>query len=420
MTEKEGQIKKFTIAFEPLVLLVILFVTTFLPADIFSPILVLTGFLLLSLTLGRIKRSYLNIIIPLIGIFIIGFFGISGHESRHVFRDISYSLTPISLIFIGYWMSGSKIMWPGILKILILGGIIIACIHLLKFVLNPGVLGQVIADIRLKAPNPNVSLVCLSLVLGIFQKRFMKGDLFPVYFPKFIALPILFLSFVLSFSRTSLVLAIVLSISIIGWVGRINMKAALTIAFLVISFFLLIITSPKDDITTFRGKLARTLTEISVSDYKDSKEINDNWRGYETYRAINEYKSGNAKQKILGHGFGSLVELGLTKNLGGVDFTEIPILHNGYAYILVKTGIFGILCYIFFYSNLLIIALKYRNALSSKQVLFSRLLLGCTLSLLLSMYVVGGMAEIHDSEYVLLVGFILNRMDKLKLITDHS
>jgi hypothetical protein len=317
-------------------------------------------------------------------------------------------------------MSGSKIMWPGILKILILGGIIIACIHLLKFVLNPGVLGQVIADIRLKAPNPNVSLVCLSLVLGIFQKRFMKGDLFPVYFPKFIALPILFLSFVLSFSRTSLVLAIVLSISIIGWVGRINMKAALTIAFLVISFFLLIITSPKDDITTFRGKLARTLTEISVSDYKDSKEINDNWRGYETYRAINEYKSGNAKQKILGHGFGSLVELGLTKNLGGVDFTEIPILHNGYAYILVKTGIFGILCYIFFYSNLLIIALKYRNALSSEQVLFSRLLLGCTLSLLLSMYVVGGMAEIHNSEYVLLVGFILNRMDKLKLITDHS
>lgn len=419
MAEKEDQAKKLTITLETAVLFLILFVTTFLPADLFSPIIVLTGFSILFLSLGKIKVSYLYIIAPLLGIFIVGASSIIGHEPRHIFRDISYALTPISLIYIGFKISVSKIMWPGILKILILAGIIIACIHILKFILNPGILSEEISDIRLKAQNPNVALVGLSLVLVIFQKRFKIGNLLPDYFPNFIILPILILSFVLSFSRTSLVLAIVMSISILGWVEKINLKAALTIAFLICSFILIVITAPKNDITTFRGKIARSFTEIAVSDYKDYKEINNNWRGYETYRAVNEYKSGNAKQKIFGHGFGSLVDLGMTMNLSGVDFKEIPILHNGYAYILVKTGIFGILCYLLFYFNLLRIALKYRNALSSEQVLLSRLLLGCILCLLLSMYVVGGMAEIHDSEYVLLAGFILQRMDILKSNNDH-
>lgn len=420
MFEKDDKIEKLTIRLEPVVIYVVLFVTSFLPADLFSPVLVLTGLVLLMMALGRVKTGYLSLIAPLLGVFIVGITGIFGYESRHIFRDISYALTPISLIFIGFYISRYKVMWPGLLKILILGGIIIASLHLLKVILHPGILGESISDIRQKAENPNVSLVGLSLVLGLFQKQLKTGDLFPEYFPGFIALPILFLSFFLSFSRISLVLAIVMSLSILGWIVRINLKALFAVGFLVLGFMILIMTAPKDDNTTFRGKIARSLKEIAISDYKDYQEINDNWRGYETYRAVIEYKSGNTKQKILGHGFGSLVDLGMTMELSGIKYKKVPILHNGYAYVLVKTGIVGLLCYIFFYSNLLIIALKHRNSLSYEQVILSRLLLGCTLCLILSMYVVGGMAEIHNSEYVLLAGFSLERLGKLKSINDHS
>jgi O-antigen ligase len=402
---------RMTVTFEQLVLFVILFAVTFLPADLFSPILVLTGFSLLMWSLGKINTKLLKIILPLLAIFIVGLTRIFGHDSRHVFRDISYALTPVSLLYTGFWISGSRNIWPGILKILILGGILIACIHIFKFLINPDILSQPISDIRLKAQNPNVSLVGLTMVLGIFQKWFKSGNLFPRYIPGIIALPILITSFVLSFSRTGIVLAIVMAISLVGWVGRINLKAALTITILFIVFILVLITTPKNDITTFRGKIARSLIEITISDYKDYQDINNNWRGYETYRAVHKFASGSPVHIIFGYGFGSLVDLGMTMNLSGVDFTEIPILHNGYAYILVKTGLFGILCYLFFYISLIRTALKYKKDQDSERAIMSRLLLGCLLCLILSMYVVGGMAEIHNSEYVLLIGFIIRRFD---------
>jgi hypothetical protein len=79
--------------------------------------------------------------------------------------------------------------------------------------------------------------------------------------------------------------------------------------------------------------------------------------------------------------------------------------------------LFRSLCYIYFYLSLIRMALKYKNDSDTVKVILSRLLLGCTLCLLLSMYVVGGMAEIHNSEYVLLVGFIIRRLDNSKSIS---
>lgn len=413
ITKEENQIKKYALAGRIAVLSVILLVTSFFPSHLFPPIIVLIGFFLLFLSLGKIKTSYLNIVIPLLGIFVIGIIGIFGHEPRHVFRDLTYSLTPISLIYTGFWIADDKKMWPKFFEILILGGIIIALIHLSKFIPNPELLNSRISIIRAEALNPNVGLVGLSLVLGIFQYRLKMGNLFPKLLPRYIAIPLLLLSFILSFSRTSLVLAIIMSISIMGFIGRINLRTIATITVLACGFVLIVITTPNDQAETFRGKLARSITEIVTIKYKNYNELNLNWRGYETYRAITAFGSGNEKQKILGQGFGSLVDLGVKMNLAGTDYTEIPVLHNGYAYILVKTGVLGLFFYAFFYYSLLRYSRIFSNSLNQEQVMLSRLLLGCALSLMLAMFVIGGMAEIHNSEYVLIVGFILCRMKRL-------
>lgn len=404
--------KKYSLAGRISALILILFLTSFIPSNLFPPIIILAGFSLLLISTGKIKTNFLNMVIPLLGIFILGVIGVIGNEYHHIFRDIAYSLTPISLIYIGFWLGSSKKMYPKFFEILIIGGIIISVIHLLKFIPHPELFNSKISIIRTKASNPNVELVGFSLILVIFQSRLKMGNLFSKFLPRYIAISLLLLSFVLSFSRTYLILAIVMSLSIMGFIGRINLRNIAIVTFLLVSFAIIVITTPQDDVVTFRGKMARSLTELFSTKYKTYEDLIFNWRGYETHRALTTFSSGNAKHKIVGHGFGSLVDLGITMELDGTDYKKIPVLHNGYAYVLVKTGVLGLLLYGFFYFSLLRYSSIFRNSLIQEQVILSRLLLGCTLGLMFAMYVIGGMAEIHNSVYVLILGFILCQMEQ--------
>ncbi len=82
-------------------------------------------------------------------------------------------------------------------------------------------------------------------------------------------------------------------------------------------------------------------SEISSNhSFTNNRDINVNWRGYETYMALKSFEEYNFFEKILGHGFGTKVDVGSAEFLGK---RYIPILHNGYPYILVKSGYLGIL-----------------------------------------------------------------------------
>ncbi len=402
------------IAVRIFILFVILVATSFFPADLFSPILIACGLFSLFIAAGRLKTSLLNMIIPLLIILVTGLIGISHHQQRHIFRDIAYSLTPIALLITGYWISENNKMWITFFRFMLIGGIIIALIHLSKFVMNPWLFTEDIASIRAKARNPNIDLVCLALIIGLFRNKLIGRDLLRNFLPGYVVIPILLLSFILSFSRTGVVILIVSIAAITGLIGKITLKSALIFLFMITAFTVLVLTTPRDDVETFRGKIARSLREVVVKEYSSFRDININWRGHETYRALVTFKSGNVRQKILGQGFGSLIDLNMTMTLAGEEFTEIPILHNGYAYILVKTGILGLLSYLLFYISLLYRSRSSINYSYQDGIILSRLLLGSTISLILTMFVVGGMAEIHNSEFVLLTGFLLRRLEQIR------
>lgn len=78
------------------------------------------------------------------------------------------------------------------------------------------------------------------------------------------------------------------------------------------------------------------------------EDINLNWRGYESFQGVNTWLSGGLFRTIVGHGWGALVDLGLVMRLGNDDFEQIPILHNGYVMLLVKSGIGGAFFYLVF------------------------------------------------------------------------
>ena len=224
---------ELVIKWRTVVIYSIIFVTSFLPTDFFSPFLVFVGFFLIFKSLHNLKISYLNLVMPLFVVFITGTIGVSGHEPRDIFRDMFYALTPIALIYIGYWIAEDEKMWPKILEVLIIAGIVIAVIHLSKFIQRPELLNDGIFRNRGKAPNPNISLVALSLVLGIFQHRLRIGNIFPKLLPRFIAIPLLLLSFVLSFSRTGLIFGVMLTISILGYIGSIRLRTIVSTLMLI-------------------------------------------------------------------------------------------------------------------------------------------------------------------------------------------
>jgi O-Antigen ligase len=385
----------------------VVFAQNFLSAELLSPLFVMIALLILMVS-GRVKIGYLKMVWPLVLVFLLGITGVKDHETLDILRDIAYALTPISLLYIGYWIAGNDAMRPHILKILLTFGFVLAMIHLAKFIQNPTLLGADLGTVRREA-GLGSSLVVLSLVLGVFQNRLGVGNLFPRLLPRVLALPVLLASFVLSYSRTGFMLAIILSLALAGILSRVKFRSILVVCLIIIGFAVMVATTPEGEEKTFRGKLSRSATEIAIDESMDLKDINANWRGYETYRVLDSFVSGDLLQKMVGQGAGALVDLGFIMKLADENFRYIPIFHNGYAYILIKTGLLGIACYFFFYLRAIRFAVRRCNSSDNEQAFLSRLLLGSILCLAVSMFVVGGMAEIHDAEFVLLSGYLASR-----------
>ncbi len=397
-----------------LVLSAVIFVQNFFHYDVSSPLIVLLGFLIMAFC--KIHRSYLKLVWPLLAVLVIGFIGVFGNEPHNILRDVSFALTPISLIFIGYWIAGNRDMWPLILKVMVIFSFVLAAIHLSAFVINPELLIAESKEIRIKAGGTG-DLVVLAFVLGLFQKHFRMSDLFPSLLPRLIVMPVLFASLTLSFSRTQLLVAIVLLISLLGWASKLNRRFVLAFIMILVAYTAVAVITPADEEGSFRSKIVNSFKEITISNYQEMSSIQTNWRGFESYRAIQTFLSGDAQQYVLGQGFGALVDLGFYMPLGGegeVSFRYIPVTHNGFVYILIKVGLLGLIFYAYFYISAFRYAVCYSHNMNNEIRFMARLLLGCVLSLIAVMYVVGGMAQMKSSESVLLLGFLMRRIGQFQ------
>ncbi len=396
---------------EPLLLLyAVLLSIHLLPTQIYPGFIVCLALIFLIFGNKSGLKSYIKITWPLICIFVIGMAGFYGHEERHIERDIAYTLYPIALIYLGNWLAWGHIDLKALMKSMIFFGILLALIHLSKFVLNPELIDADLTTLYIES-YVSGDLVVLALVLGLFQNRLGLGNLFPRLLPRYLSLVFLFLSFVLSYSRTEFVILFMLSLALLGYLHRVNTRFIMVVALLTTILFIITnIGVDDDDDINFFGKILRSLTEVTISDYEYYEDIANNWRGFETYRTIETYKSGSDLQKIFGQGFGSLVFLNMTMNLAGSDYEYIPAVHNGYAYILIKTGLIGVLLYLTFYLKIIHIAVRNSNTNNTIKKNLALLLLGIVLSLILTMYVVGGPAELHGAEFLLLIGYLTRRL----------
>lgn len=110
----------------------------------------------------------------------------------------------------------------------------------------------------------------------------------------------------------------------------------------------------------FVQKVRNTSSEVEVHSYETYENINLNWRGFEAARAAKTYGEFGDTEKLFGGGFGTNVDLGFAMKLGdtGESFEFIPILHNGYMEVLVKTGLLGLVLFILFCVQIAFMALQ--------------------------------------------------------------
>lgn len=142
---------------------------------------------------------------------------------------------------------------------------------------------------------------------------------------------------------------------------------------------------------TFFGKLLRSFQEI-IPD--EDQNLHSNWRAVESAVALNSILSGSFFEILFGKGLGFRLPLGFEMTLAGTDFESIPILHNGYLYILLKYGFFGLFLWFKFISSLVLKKGDPRLVLISKS---------CFYIILLTQLVSGGVLQYQGLIFLMIM-----------------
>ncbi len=317
-----------------------------------------------------VSKSFLRIITPVLLLFSIGFIGflLNKYALFNVFKDIFHFIKPITGLLIGYFFYRKINDFRVFVKTIVVLGLISAIIHFAILFFISGF--SSVNDIREFGRDNFLEL--FSLFFLVFYKKFQKESLFQKKSNHQLFVFLLLASNVLYFSRTMIVAALILLVSIYGY--TIITKKGLKIIGVVVLFFILLYSylfSVKIDrnqpgLESFLFKIKNAPSEIFKTkiDRENHKDLWDHWRGYEAKRAF-ALMEDDPKSFIVGTGHGSLVNLKffapLTENYKDKGIKYISELHNGYVYILYKTGLFGFILYLIFLINLYKKIYAYKN-----------------------------------------------------------
>ncbi len=353
--------------------------------------------LIVAIGLSTNKEGVFYKQVPLFLLFIpilIGIVGFLRYPLRDVIRDIYYFLIPIISLLIGYILH-INFTSTEIVKKFVYLGFIFSLLHIgiSIFKFNFDLINN-FSSIRMQV-SPGNSLTVLSSIILLYDKKYQLKLNFDTFL-KVSILCINVFAFVLFGSRTYLIIVLIFLFFIL--LNKFGRKLLIITACLsTIPLFIFLssgsIEERKDDEAyTFSSKLKTTFIELGTNEFLNERDIVTKYRAYESLMATKTYEIGSPLEQIWGNGFGKMIDLEVDVPLVGEDnpFRLIPILHNGYLYILVKTGAIGFLFYLFFYIKVFKkIKLKLPNKRVNKNDLFyEKLVKSSIIALLVSNFVV--------------------------------
>jgi len=349
-----------------------------------------------------IDKSSLKCIIPLAAVVFIGFINISG-INYYVFKDIFYFTKPI-IIFITGSIFCSK--YKDILKInknFIYFSLFIVLIAFYRYVFLVGFkFSEIIENKNIKYHGNLIMVYSLIFILFLNFK-------FSILTKVFMLFSLLFFPFI-SLSRT-IVLNLLIFIFLILIIEKISLKKIVSVLILVFFIFYgLIYLNKYEGIKYIINEIIPNQNYYSIaSNYT-------NWRGYETYIGYDKYRSYKSLEKyLMGGGLGTIVDVNFIWFEGeGFVLDYIPIFHNGYIYLLLKTGIIGLFCYIAFF---IYIAYKGLRILKKEIRFEQQFFLGLIITSIFNTFVISGLYNKTACDgTILLMGLYFRYINnKLKL-----
>jgi len=352
----------------------------------------------------RIVKYTLCFLIILGTAFVVSFF--KNESAYNFFRDIAYLLKPIIGLLLGYQLY--KKCQNQFFTTVIYTGLLLAIIHLIivvfTFIRFHTISVNLLREYCGYHSDYEVYVLIILLFYNKFQLSWAKKSIY-------IFIGIISLSSFLYLSRTNFIQFIVLYIGMKGYFV-LNRKSlsiiSSAILFIIVGYTIIYQANPKRSgkgIEVFFYKIKNApiepfKTKINKDDWKD---FNDNYRSYENILTVKQVTSQGSSAVFFGKGLGATINLGREIWTNDGEFIQyIPVLHNGFATVFLKSGLFGLLFLVVFI-YLLGVPVK-SNVLAVQNLNY--LLVGSAIFLIFSNWVFMGLYLKLDNKSILL-GFII-------------
>ncbi|WP_407385959.1 O-antigen ligase family protein [Holdemanella porci] len=319
---------------------VLILAITYIPSTLN---IVLLGALFALLFYKNRKKFVLNmpgenlcVLLFIIGI-TIGFFGIFTKSTSlyELIKHIYLFLFPFLYWHIGnYLVKTSLITKKSFLNTLVFNAVLISSIDIIMAVFK-------ICTNNAYSINQFRELIgtgnILSLI-GIYILFVYKNNLYFTRKQNAIVVSICLLSSIIHFSRMTILYAIIFLL--FSNFNPFSKKGKRCILIGVCLILLLTLIFP-NIMGSYISKIFSTLKEINFnkSDWNETTIVL-NWRGYEVYCALDQFKGFSIFKKIFGNGFGTMIDAkGYAYLVSQKDY--LSFLHNGYFTQLLIWGVFG-------------------------------------------------------------------------------
>lgn len=307
-----------------------------------------------------ISLRFFKTILPLLLIFLSGFLGylLDFYPLSATIKDITYFLKPIVVLVLSYVLIKKQNDMFLFLKAIVFIAAFTAFLHLFGIFILGDFAGNSIHELRGDFGLDNF-IEIFALYILLFSKRFLGKSIVTDRKWHYLLVVVFLLSIYLYFSRTMLVAFFLIGFSMLGY-AKITTGTLKLIGFtlLLIGLLYAYLFSVKIDrnakgLEAFLYKIKIAPEEIFETkiDRENHKELWDHWRGYEAKRAFSLMEK-KPSSYILGTGYGSLVNLKFKAPVGEKNMKFISRIHNGYVFVLYKTGFIGLILYFIFLINL--------------------------------------------------------------------
>ena len=358
--------------------------------------------------------SLFKLIIPYLLILLIAFVVSFNYDYRKYFiiRDITYLLKPVIGFLLGYQLCQKN--FKNAFNLIVNTGVFIAVCHIVIILNAIFILGaRTVADLRFYSGYFS-DYEIYTLIILIFYKKFQLD------YSKKTALILTVLvgfSALMYLARTNFIQFLILFLALKGYFD-VNRKSITIFATIIIasivSYSIVLSINPRRDAEGVEGFLYKIKvaplepfkTKINREDYKD---FNDNYRSYENIMTIRQMTRDGVNPTVFGKGLGSQIDLKQEVRLGDMNLRFISILHNGFMIVFLKSGLLGILIYLF-------TIIYFFKTLKSDNTLINQinlLFIGTGVFLLISNWVFLGFYNLTETKSIL-IGFLIAYREKYK------